>query len=135
MSEFNLDLAVVRVKWLIVALALLGAVLGLLLKGVAWALGYLFGSTIAFGSFHATCRFVMAMGQPGTPKPGTWRIVLFGFRYLIIAGAVYVMMNVFGLSFIAALFGLLTASAATLLEILYELIHGTPRDSGHPPVQ
>ncbi len=124
-DSFQLDAAVVRMKRIMAALAVAGSVAFAIWKGVPWGSGFLLGAIISIAGFHWTHRFVMAIGPGGEAKPKTWKSVLLGARYLIIAAVVYAMMNSFGLNILAALCGLLIAAVAALLEILYEFIHGT----------
>ncbi|GEM_PF-6986520 len=93
--------------------------------GLSWAAGFLTGALIAQISFQVTHRFVLSIGGGARGKPAVWKTVLVGGRYLIIAALIYAMMKLFGLNILAALCGLLVAAAAALIEILYELIHGT----------
>lgn len=124
-DSFQLDAAIVRMKRIMAGLALIGFAALLVAKGKEWAAGYLLGSLISLASFHWTHRFVMAIGPGGEAKPKTWKSVLLGVRYLLIAAVVYAIITSFGLNILAALCGLLTAAVAALLEILYEFIHGT----------
>jgi len=124
-AGFDLDIAVVRMRRIMWTLGAVGSLFLLAWRGAAWGLGFAVGSLISIASFHYTHRFVMALGSAGAAKPRTWKSVLLGARYLLIFGAVYAMMTVFGLNILAALCGLMIAAAAALLEILYEFIHGT----------
>src|SRR5690349_5226141 len=117
-QDFNLDASVWRMKRIMVALAAIGSAALLILKGPPFGIGFLFGSAVSLASFHYTHRFVMAIGAPGSPKPRTWKNVLFGSRYLLIGGVAYVTISIFGLNILAALCGLLIAAAAASLEIL-----------------
>jgi hypothetical protein len=124
-DSFQLDSAVVRMKRIMGVLAGAGCVAFAAWKGLPWGSGFLLGALVSIASFHWTHRFVMAIGPGGDAKPKTWKSVLLGARYLIIAALVYAMISSFGLNILAALCGLLIAAVAALLEILYEFIHGT----------
>jgi hypothetical protein len=124
-KTFDFETAVRRMRRLMwwftgVGTAALAATLG-----GSWAAGFLTGALIAQISFQVTHRFVLSIGGGVRGKPATWKTVLVGARYLIIAAVIYAMMKLFGLNILAALCGLLVAAAAALIEILYELIHGT----------
>ncbi|MCC6367741.1 MAG: ATP synthase subunit I [Bryobacterales bacterium] len=123
--EFNLDAAVERMRRIMLWLAVLGTVVFFVGKGPPWGIGFGVGALISVVSFHYTHRFVMAIGPGGKSKPGAFRSILLGARYLLIFAFVYAMMRLFGLHLLAALCGLMIAAAAALLEILYEFIHGT----------
>lgn len=112
-------------KLIMIVLAGVGCVALGVAKGVDWGAGFLLGALLSIASFHWTHRFVMAIGPGGEAKPRTWKSVLLGARYLLIAAVVYAIINSFGLNILAALSGLLIAAIAALLEILYEFIHGT----------
>ncbi|MFN7932883.1 MAG: ATP synthase subunit I [Bryobacteraceae bacterium] len=124
-DTFQLDAAIVRMKRIMAVLAFAGSVAFAFWKGIPWGTGFLLGALISIASFHWTHRFVMAIGPGGEAKPKTWKSVLLGVRYLLIAAVVYAIINSFGLNILAALCGLLIAAVATVLEILYEFIHGT----------
>ncbi len=124
-DSFQLDAAVGRMKRIMMVLAGVGCVGLAAAKGMDWGAGFLLGALISLASFHWTHRFVMAIGPGGEAKPKTWKSVLLGGRYLIIAAVVYAIISSFGLNILAALCGLLIAAVAALLEILYEFIHGT----------
>ncbi|MBL8175237.1 MAG: ATP synthase subunit I [Bryobacterales bacterium] len=124
-DSFHLDAAVHRLKRIMAILAAAGTILFAFAKGTEWGVGFLLGALISIASFHWTHRFVMAIGPGGEAKPRTWKSVLLGARYLIIAAVVYAIISSFGLNILAALCGLLIAAVAALLEILYEFIHGT----------
>lgn len=125
LSDFSLDRAVARVRVFIGLLTLIGFAVLLVAKDATWAVSFLGGAVVSALSFHVMHRFVMAIGPGGVTKPSTFRIVLLGARYLLIGAVVYGMMRLFGLHLLAALCGLLVTAAATFLEVLYELIHGT----------
>jgi hypothetical protein len=112
-------------KRIMASLSVAGFVIFLAWKGWPWGAGFLLGALISMASFHWTHRVVMAVGTGAQAKPRTWKIILLGARYLLIAGLVYAIINSFGLNILAALCGLLIAAAAAMLEILYEFIHGT----------
>lgn len=128
-----LETAAGRVWVLMQLLAALGTIVTFLWKGAPYGVGFLIGSLIAMVSFRLTHRMVSSIGGPGNSKPQTWKIVLMGSRYVIITAVIYAILNIYGFNIVAALCGLFIAAAAVLLEILYEVIHGT-RDSNHPPV-
>jgi hypothetical protein len=105
-------------KWLAGAVAL--AALPFL--GGLWALAFLLGAAAAYLNFAWLHQVVEALGPNARPtrKRVYWFVAL---RYLLLGGAGYVIVKVFGLNVIAALSGLFVPVAAVIFEILYELVH------------
>ena len=62
---------------------------------------------------------------PGGKAPRKRVYVFFLLRFGLLAAGGYVIVKVFGLNGIAALAGLFVPVAAVILEIVYELVHGT----------
>ncbi|MBI3680159.1 MAG: ATP synthase subunit I [Acidobacteria bacterium] len=124
-DSFDPDRAIGRVRRLIWWLTGLGTAALLAAKGIAWGFGFLLGAAISGGSFHYLHRLVYAINAPGAKKPRAWKAALMGLRYFLIGGILYAMIKLFGLNLVAVLCGLLVTAAAVLLEILYELLHGT----------
>lgn len=127
-----------RIRRLIGALGVGGAVVLAGARGVWWGVSFLGGAGLAFASFWVTHKLVETLGPPHPDTPpeertGSSKAVLLGMRYVLIGMACYGMINGLGLHLKAVLGGLLVGAAATLLEVLYELIHGT-RNTGYPPV-
>jgi len=125
LESFDFDRAVYRIRRLIWLLALAGALVFLILRGASWGASFLAGAAISAVSFDVLHRMVASIDPASGGSPKTWKMVLAGARWLIIAGVVYVMMKSFGLNILAVVCGLLAAAAAVVLEILYEFIHGT----------
>ncbi|MGE5569719.1 MAG: ATP synthase subunit I [Rhodospirillales bacterium] len=105
-------------KWLAGAVAL--AALPFL--GGLWALAFLLGAAASYLNFAWLHQVVNALGPNARParKRVFWFVAL---RYLLLGGAGYVIVKVFGLNVIAALSGLFVPVVAVIGEILYELIH------------
>lgn len=116
-----------RVSRTAVALAAAGAAILALSKGPRWGLSFLVGAALSMASFHLTHLLVLRLGPQDPQKGGTsaFKSVLMGLRYAILGAAAYATIEGLGLHLEAVLGGLLVAVAATLVEILYELIHGT----------
>lgn len=124
-ESFNLDRALYRVWRFLWLLTAAGTVIASAWLGLDIGWSFLFGAVISAVSLHLTHRFVMSIGKPSDPRPAPWKSVLLGARWLLIVGIFYVMMKILGLHVSAALCGMLVAAGAAILEILYELIHGT----------
>jgi hypothetical protein len=124
-ESFDLDRALWRVWRFLWLLAAAGAVISTAWLGLNAGGSFLFGALISAVSLHLTHKFVLSIGGPVQPRPAAWKSVLLGARWLLAAGIFYVMMKILGLHIAAALCGMLVAAGAAILEILYELIHGT----------
>ncbi|MGC9972176.1 MAG: ATP synthase subunit I [Bryobacteraceae bacterium] len=105
-------------KWLACA----GALAGLCFKGWLWALAFLLGAAASYLNFSWLDQIVAAIGPNARPpRKRLW--VFLGLRYVLLGGAGYVIVKVFGMNAIAAVIGLFVPIASVLLEILYELVH------------
>jgi hypothetical protein len=105
-------------KWLACA----GALAGLCFKGWLWALAFLLGAVASYWNFSGLHQAVDALGP--NARPTRKRLFVFlGLRYLLLGGAGYVIVKVFGMNAIAAVIGLFVPVAAVFVETLYELVH------------
>ena len=117
------DRALRRTYVLMRVLAAAGAMAGLAAKGWLWALAFLLGAGASYFNFAWLHQAVETLG-PGAPPPPPKRVFVFlAARYLLLGGAAYVTIKIFGMNAVAALAGLFVPVAAILFEILYELIH------------
>jgi hypothetical protein len=105
-------------KWLACA----GALAGLCFKGWLWALAFLMGAMASYLNFSWLDQIVAAIGPHARP-PRKRLFVFIGLRYVLLGGAGYVIVKVFGMSAIAAVSGLFIPIAAVFLETIYELVH------------
>lgn len=64
----------------------------------------------------------LPVDAPHAESSGSSSAALYGLRYLLLGGVVFVIIKYFEVSFLAVLAGLLVSVAAIILEILYELI-------------
>lgn len=109
------------------AIALAGAIGFAISRGPWWGLSFLVGAALSGASFWLTHLVVQHLG-PQTSKddpPSASDATLMGMRYVILGAAAYGTIRYLGLHLEAVLAGLLVAAAAALIEVLYELIHGT----------
>jgi hypothetical protein len=101
-------------RWIALA-ALLAA------PAVAWqwglpsAAGFSFGALAAFFNMR---WLAAALARPSAPST-----VLLVLRFALIGGAAYVILETFGISPLFVIAGLLTASVAAVLEILFQLFY------------
>jgi hypothetical protein len=99
----------------------IGGVVGAFLWG-GWssAAGFALGATASWLAFRGLKRVVGALGTDcPAPRLG-WKSLL---RYLMIAGAAYVIVKYTVVDLRAGLVGLFLSTAAVLVEILIELIY------------
>jgi len=93
-------------------------------KGWLWGLAFLLGAAAACLNFSWIHQAADAIGP--NARPARTRVFVFiVLRYLLLGAGGYVIVKVFGMNAIAAVCGLLVPVAAILLEIVYELVHGT----------
>ncbi|MBM3785841.1 MAG: hypothetical protein FJW30_15875 [Acidobacteria bacterium] len=101
-------------KWILL-LGALGA-LGVAVRwGVRDAAGFAIGALGAFLNMRWLANGLLA---PSGPAAG-----LLILRFGVLAGASYAILKTFGISPLSLLSGLLTASAAVVLEVLYQLFY------------
>ncbi|MCU1338477.1 MAG: hypothetical protein JWO19_4058 [Bryobacterales bacterium] len=120
MSADFYDRALTRVKWLTVAVGLVGTAAMFFVRGRDAAAGFLAGAGISYVNLELLCGLAHVMGD-SAPKARGWG-ALIALRYAIVGVAVYVIVRILGITPVAVLVGLLAAFAAVILEILYELI-------------
>ncbi len=94
----------------------------LLNKGWRNALGFLCGATIAHFNFSLWKRITASIGDYGPEAPSDSKATVLGLRYLLIAGAVFVIIKVLGVSVLAVMAGLLVSVAAVLVELVRQLV-------------
>jgi hypothetical protein len=96
--------------------------------GAAGAIGFLLGAAFSGLNFWFWHRLVQRVGEVSAPgeTPRKTSAIFFGLRYFLFIAAGYVILRFFEASLFAALAGCFVAVAAVILEILVELIYGTP---------
>jgi hypothetical protein len=93
----------------------------LAVRGWRDALGCAAGALLSFVNLRLWKRAAAAITNAGKPAQGG-SAAFFGLRYLLLGGAVFVIIKYFGVSVLAVLAGLFISVAAIVLEILYQLI-------------
>jgi ATP synthase I chain len=116
--------ALARVYRNVAWVAAAGTLAALATMGWRWALSFALGAGASYFNFSWLHQFVEAIG-PGARPPHKRLFVLVALRYLMLGAGGYVIVKFFGLNAIAAIVGLLVPVAAVVIEILYELVHGT----------
>ena len=109
-----------RVWRLILAIGLVGSAAALAVRGPKAGAAFAVGVVISAANYRWLKRTVDLLGAGSKASGG-----VLAFRYLILGTGAYATINYFELDVLAVLAGTLTAVAAVILEILYELIYGT----------
>jgi ATP synthase I chain len=107
-----------RILWVTIAVSMAGAIVTVVLKGPRSGAGFLAGSMISLLNLHALIRVVDALGGARIGPSA----ILFTVRFVLIAGAVYVIVKSLNITPAAVFAGLLVSTAAVMVEALYELI-------------
>jgi hypothetical protein len=108
-----------RIVRFTIALGLIGGAAAWLRFGPRVAGGFLCGASISILNFWTLERMTFALTSSGTARGST---ALFGLRYFLVGGAVYVIVKILEISLMSVLAGLFVSAAAVILEILYELV-------------
>jgi hypothetical protein len=109
-----------RIVWLTVGIGLAGSLAVLIARGVRPAAGFVLGSAISLANFEGVRRLAGSLDPARRPRRKTAALLV--LRYAPIAAAVYVIVEILGVTLAAVLWGLLAAFGAVILEVLYELI-------------
>jgi ATP synthase I chain len=114
--------ALARAARMAAVLGALGTVAILVARGPRPAAGFLAGALISLLNFRWWTRLAGALGDTGkAPMRGS--AVFLALRYLLAAGAIYVIVKILETALAAVLAGLFVSVAAVILEILYELMY------------
>ena len=108
-----------RIIWLTACVGVVGTIAVLISKGLRPAAGFLAGSALSLANFQALRSLA---GLLDGSRKAMVRGLLVALRYLLIAIAVYVIVEILGITLTVVLLGFLSAFGAVILEILYELI-------------
>lgn len=117
-----MEISVDRIRRLTPIVGLAGALLLLILRGTADAVGFLIGAGFSLLSLRAWSRLSSGLGGQSTPPSVLVSGVFLALRYVLIAGVIYVIVDVSGITPVALVGGLLASFAAVILELLYQLV-------------
>src|SRR5687767_5257874 len=112
-----------RIYIIMVAVAPGGLAGAFFLYGSHAFLGFLVGTLISFGNAWWVHRVTSSIGQETTRGKGAPLLAV--FRYLIMAGILYAILNLSETGFLAALAGCFVHIIAVVLEAVFELTYGT----------
>jgi hypothetical protein len=113
--------AIRRISLLTVGLSLLGSIATVCLRGFWPGVAFLIGAAVSYFSFFGWRRLTGALG-PGGQTRFAW---LFVARNFILLAAAWVIIKFLGPNAVAGATGLFVATAAIILEIIYELIYAS----------
>lgn len=117
----NYDQALSRMTRIAAATGVAGVLIVAIWRGPREAAGFLAGAVISLINFRWWTGIANALGASGKAPLRASATLLFA-RYLVVAGAIYVIVRILEIKVAAVLAGLFVAVAAVLIEILYELI-------------
>ena len=111
-----------RVRRLTVIIGLVGTAGMLLARGPRDAAGFLAGAAFSFVSLRSWIRLADAAGGGGSKRSARSYGIFLALRYVFLAGALYAIVNVLGITPVATIVGLLVSFAAVIVGILYESV-------------
>jgi hypothetical protein len=122
MTRDYYERALARMMRIAAVVGAAGTIAGVAVRGPRAAAGFLLGAIISLINFRWWVNLAGALG--GSAKtPLRASAAILGLRYLLVAGAVYVIVKLLEITLAAVLAGLFVSVAAVILEILYELIY------------
>ncbi len=124
MEEVEYSVVVRRVRQIILVLVVAGTI-GFAAQGDRWkAISFLGGAAISSASFYFLHRLVSDLGDAAEgQKPKGASFVLHAVRLMLLGGAAFAIVKVYGASVAALAVGLVVPVTAITLEALYELIY------------
>jgi hypothetical protein len=112
-----------RIYTIMVAVASGGLAAAFFLYGTHAVLGFLVGTIISFGNAWWMHRVSASIGQESGNAKGAPLLAV--FRYIIMLGILYGILNLSETGFFAALAGCFVHIIAVVLETVFELTYGT----------
>ena len=119
----------VRIRRLTVIIGLAGTVGVLLVRGPRDAGGFLAGAAFSLVSLRSWVRLAEAAGGGASTRSARSYGIFLALRYVLLAVALYAIVNVLGITPVATIVGLLVSFAAVIVGILYESV--TSKQKGH----
>lgn len=115
-----IELSIARITRIALVLGVIGVLVAFGIRGPRDAVGFLVGAGLSLITVRSWFKLADAIGASGK-LPATGSIVFLVVRYLLIAGAVYVTINVLRSSPAVLVMGLLVSFFAVVLELLFGL--------------
>ncbi|MSV36133.1 MAG: hypothetical protein EXQ47_11150 [Bryobacterales bacterium] len=113
-----IDLSIARITRIAIAMGVAGVLIVFAMRGVRDATGFLVGAVLSLISIRSWFKLAGAIGA-SDELPGAGAVAFLILRYGLIAGAVYVMINVLHSSPGILILGLLVSFAAVLVELAF----------------
>lgn len=108
-----------RIERFALALGVIGAIAAEVRFGARTAAGFFCGASISVLNFWTLDRMTAAITSSGIARGAAG---LYGLRYFMVGGVIYVIVKVLEISLMSVLAGLFVSAAAVIVEILYELV-------------
>ena len=115
------EISLPRIRRLTLVLAVAGAVALLPWRGYQDALGFLGGGLFSLVSLRAWIKVTDSLGTAQRPPSAGLAGLFLAIRYVLIALAIYAIVDLLGISPVAMIIGLLASFAAVILELLYQV--------------
>ena len=109
-----------RIGKTLMVVAVLGTCGSLVLGGWRTGAGFLLGAAVSGLNYHWLHKLVAGMGAAGRPQ---FRSIVLGFRYVILGGGAYVIVNLSKISLAGLLAGLFVSTAAVFVEVIFEIVY------------
>src|SRR4051812_13828556 len=115
-----------RIRRLALIIGLVGTVAVFLMRGTRDAAGFLAGAAFSLVSLRSWIRLAEAAGG-GTSSPRSVRSarsygIFLALRYVLLAVALYAIVNLLGITPVATIVGLLVSFVAVIVGILFESV-------------
>jgi hypothetical protein len=111
----------IRIRRLTIIIGLVGTVAVLLLRGPRDAVGFMAGAAFSLLSLRSWIKLSASVGAGAAPSARRHGLFL-ALRYVILAVALYAIVNVLGITPVAIIVGLLVSFAAVILGLVYESV-------------
>ena len=114
-----IQLSFPRIRNLTILLGLLGSAIAWAASGWPSAAGFLAGAAFSLASLHSWIRFAEMIDPDAPQRPGKAAGLFLALRYVLIAGALYVIVKYLRFTAAAMILGLLVSFAAVVIDLLY----------------
>jgi len=111
----------VRIRRMTIIIGLVGTAAVLMVRGPRDAAGFLAGAAFSLFSLRSWIRLSEAVGAGSAPSVRAHGLFL-SLRYVLLAVALYAIVNVLGITPVAIVVGLLVSFAAVILGLVYESV-------------